>query len=278
MPEWVIFAVVAGLFSNAFNILSRYFLKDDEDATAWAWLFELGRFIFFGAALFFDFSVKFSQELLILLFFVGITELLSVFFTMKMHAYSHISISTILSRMRMIWIPVIAFFLIREHLQLMDYIGIIILFIGISITVSPRKFFVDKGAMYANAGSVVLAMNSVLLKTVAPFASVSLIATFSAIPSVVLFPILMKKERKRIFTSVRKRFYLKILAIILHVISFYFFLFALRVGEVSKVNAIYQGMLITSVFAGIVFFKEREDIAKKLIGAAITLIGIFLLK
>mgnify|MGYP001612407864 CR=1 FL=1 len=37
----------------------------------------------------------------------------------------------------------------------------------------------------------------------------------------------------------------------------YFLLLALKTGEVSKVNAIYQGMMVTGVIAGILLLQEK---------------------
>jgi uncharacterized membrane protein len=62
-----------------------------------------------------------------------------------------------------------------------------------------------------------------------------------------------------------------------NIISVYVFTAALRYGDSGKVTAVYQGMLVTSILAGIIFLKERSDIGKKLIGAAITIIGVIIL-
>lgn len=72
-------------------------------------------------------------------------------------------------------------------------------------------------------------------------------------------------------------FFLKIAGILGNIVSSYLLLLALRGGEVSKVNAVYQGMLIFSVLAGIIILKERQDIFKKLLGSIITLTGVILL-
>ncbi|MBI2442899.1 MAG: EamA family transporter [Candidatus Levybacteria bacterium] len=277
LSSWVVLAILAGLLSNAFNTLCRYFLKDKDDAAVWAWFFEAGRLVIFSVVVLFDFSIRQEPATFFLLLLVGLTELGGSYFTMKMHAYTHLSISTILSRTRMIWIPIVAFFFLREHLLSSDYVGIFVLFLGVSITVAPRRFFVDKGAMYANVAAFILAFNTIVLKAAIPQASYSTILLASAFPSVVFLPAVIKNARRSIVSFARTKLWLKIAAILMHVGSIYFFLAALDVGEVSKVNAIYQGMLVTSVFFGIIFFKEREDILKKCIGAAVTIVGILML-
>ncbi|MDP3941507.1 MAG: EamA family transporter [bacterium] len=276
IPTWVILAALAGLGSNIFATFSRYFLKDKDDATLWAWFFETGRLFVFGLVLLFDFSIRLEIKTILLLLLVGLTELGGDYFTMKMHAYTHLSISTIISRTRMIWIPIIAFFLLRESLHLTDYIGIAILFAGVSITVAPHKFLIDKGAKFANIGALILAFNTVILQALIPYASYSLIVASSAVPSVIFFPFVMRDPKKSIINFVKTKFWLKSFVVLAHVVSIYFFLAALKIGDVSRVNAIYQGMMVTSVFFGIIFFKERQDIVKKIIGAAVTIVGIIL--
>ncbi len=276
IPPWVLFAVAAGLFSNVFNTLCRYFLKDKDDATIWAWFFEVGRLVVFSIIVFFDFSIKWELKTLLLLLIIGLTELGGDYFTMKMHAYTQLSISTIISRTRMIWIPLIAFLLLGEHLQGIDYLGILVLFLGVSITVSPHKFFIDKGAIFANLGAVVLAFNTTLLKAALPQASYSVILLASTVPSVTLFPFVIKNVRKNMPLFIKKKFPLKIAAVLVHVVSIYCLLAALNTGDASKVNAIYQGMLISSVLFGIIFFKERQDVLRKCIGALVTIVGIIL--
>lgn len=54
-------------------------------------------------------------------------------------------------------------------------------------------------------------------------------------------------------------------------------MYALRIGDVSKVTAIYQAMMIVSILAGIVLLGERQDAKKKIVGALITILGVIIL-
>lgn len=175
IPSWIILAALGGIASNFFNFVSRFALKDEGDSTAWAFFFEFTRLIIFIFLIFFDFSLKFEFKSFHLLFWVGFTEFISVYLYMKMHMYSHLSISTIISRTRLIWIPAIAFLFLGEHLKSVEYLGIIVLFVGLSIVVSPNKLFIDKGAIYANLAAFMIAINTILFKLAFPYASNSLI-------------------------------------------------------------------------------------------------------
>lgn len=278
IPEWVILAVLAGLGSNILNFFSRYILKDkDGDATAWAWTFEFLRLLFFLPFVFFDFKIDTSFKSLMILLSVGLTEFISVYFYMKMHKYTHLSISTILSRTRLIWVPVIAFLFFGERLSNLEYIGILILFFGLSIAVAPHKLFLDKGSFYANLAAFMIGVNTVLLKESVSYASTPVIMMFFSLPAVILFPIFMKNAKKRLIDQNLDRKLPKLAGVGANVIALFLLMAALRVGDVSRVNGLYQGMLVFGVLGGIILLKERQDIKRKLLGTAVTIIGILLL-
>lgn len=278
LTNWIFLSVIAGLASNAFGFLNRYLLKDQEDATAYAWFFEITRiFLFLIIAISFDWKIIITTQSVILFLLLGITEGISIYWYMKMHENTHLSLSAILSRTRLIWIPIIAFFLIHERLHLSDYAGIIILFIGLCIVLSPKKMLVDKGATYANLSAFMIALNTVIMKMALPYGSNSIINIAITIIPAICFPFMMKNSVQRMKKVFRERLSIKFLAIAANVLSVYTFTAALRLGDSGKVNALYQGMLVFSILAGIIFLKEREDIGKKLIGSAVTIAGVLIL-
>jgi len=275
--SWLSLAILNGFTSNGFNFLSRYILKGKDDATAYAWFTQLIRCVVFGIIAIFDWHLLLTPQSILMFVLLGLSEGISIYFYMKMHAASHLSISAILSRTRLIWVPILGFFILHEGLTIVDYIGIIIIFFGVSTTIAPNKIFMDKGALYANISAFTIAVNIILTKLALPFASNSVINIFITLPSVLIFPFLMKQPKERIINIVHHNFLLKLVAVGLNILGLGLFIAALRIGDASKVNAVYQGMMIFSVLAGIVFLHERENIARKLIGATVTVIGVVLL-
>lgn len=276
-PLWFILANLTGLLSVAFNFFNRLVLKDGDDITAYAWYTEVLRFIVFFIIAIFDWHIFLNPYSIIIFLLFGLTEFIGGYWYMKMHAYSHLSISSILSRTRLIWIPIIAFFLIGEKLKLTDYFGILIVFFGINITMAPKKLIMDKGALYANLSAFIIALNIVLAKILLPYGSNGVINVALVAPSVVLFPLLMKNPKTRIIKLFKTNIWLKTIGISFSILQLYLFIVALRYAEASKVNTVYQSMMIFSVLAGIIFLKEGQDIGKKLIGATITIVGVVLL-
>ncbi len=277
LNNWIFLAIIAGLASNAFNFINRYLLKDDEDSTAYTWFYEIMRFFVFALIAIVDWKLVITSYSAIIFWLLGVTEWIAAYWYMKMHEHAHLSISSILSRTRLIWVPILAFFIIHESLKVTDYIGIIILFGGLCVVVSPKKMMMDKGATYANLAAVMIAFNIVLTKMILPYGSNAVINAAMALIPALLFPFFIPNSTVRLKKIFHNNLKVKLLAIAVNAISIYVFTAALRFGDSGKVTAVYQGMIIVSILAGIIFLKERTDIGKKLIGAAITIIGVVVL-
>ena len=173
--SWLYLAVLAGLFSSLFNYVNRYILRTNGDSTSFAWWFELLRTLIFILILPFDNFVSWSVKTIFLLLILGFVEFFSVYFYMKMHRFSQLSISTIILRLRIVWVPILALLLIGEKLKGFEYLGILIIFVGLSFVTSPKKFFVDNGVKLSFLNSIITAVLSMIVKLVSPFASASII-------------------------------------------------------------------------------------------------------
>lgn len=277
MPDWVYIAVLAGLASNLYNFFNRKVLKQNGDSTAYGWWTEFLRFAAAFLLLPWDFSFTFNFSVLCTLLLIGTIELLSGYIFFKMHKHSDLSVSTIISRTRLIWIPILAFFFLGEKLTVPEYAGIVILFFGLSIAVSPHKLKMDKGVQLSYLSAFIVAILSVVMKAGSSHVSTSVLLVFMSVVSVFVIPLFMRDAKKRITRVFKKHKTPILLASGSNIIAMYFYVYALRIGDVSKVMGIYQGMMIVSILGGIVLLNERQDIGKKLFGAVITIAGILML-
>mgnify|MGYP000421505190 CR=1 FL=1 len=275
--NWVLLSVIAGLFSAFFNYINRYILKDKGDTTIYAWFFEISRLLTFIVIALFNFQVILNTKSIIVLTLLGLTEFVSVYFFMKMHKFTEISLSTILTRTRLIWVPVLAFFFFKEKLTINEYFGIGILFLGLSIAVAPHRLKVDKGVKISSLSGFIIAVLSIIMKQASLIASTSVVMISMSAPSVFIFPFAMKNFMERLRNFLKDKVFIKLMGSVTNTASMYFYVLALKAGPVSKVTAIYQGMLIILIFAGIFFLNERKDALRKIIGGAITVVGIYLL-
>jgi drug/metabolite transporter (DMT)-like permease len=254
--NWVFLAGGAGFASSVYNFFNRYALRDRGDATAYAWWFELIRLIFFGLMLPLDTHLKWGLRSLLTLFALGLVEFFSVYLFMKIHALTQLSLSTILTRLRVVWTPLLAFLLMREKLTSIEYLGIGVVFIGLAITLSSRDIKTDKqSALLASTPVVMMAM---------------------ALPSIFLLPLGMRNSLPRIKSAVRKTLVKNMIASGFNFLAMYLLLEAYRLSPVGKVTSVYQGMLIVPVLGGIIFLKERQDVMRRFWGALVTIAGILL--
>ncbi len=275
--NWLLLSIFAGLSSDIYNFLNRKVLKNENDASSYAWWYEVTKVIIFIVALPFFYYFTVNLENILLLLILGLVEFISVYVFMKMHAYIEISISSIVAKLRLVWTPIIAFLILHEALKNSEYVGIFVIFLGLIITVSPRKIIFDKGIKFALLSSMIVPVISVLLKRTSDFSSTSIQMVFMGLPAVFLFPVITKNWKTRVINIYKKSFREIFIATIFNCSAMALLILAFKVGSVGKVASVYQSMTIISVIAGILLLKERENVAKKLIGAAVTTIGIMLL-
>lgn len=275
--NWLLFAGLAGALSSAFNFLNRYILKGDEDATSYGWYFELVRFIFFTAISFNSIFANYSFKTYFLLIASGLIEVLSVYIYMKMHSNSELSISAIISRTRLIWVPIFAFVFLGERLIFKEYVGLGILFLGVVTVISPRKISFDKGVKLAALSAIIVSIGSVVLKELSSTVPAPVTMVYISFPSVFMIPFLMKGAKIRLSNSLKTNKLVKAIAIFANVFAMFFYVNGLKFGEVSKVSAIYQSMAVLSVVTGVIFLKERKDVVKKMLGAVVVVFGILIM-
>lgn len=274
MNNWLILAVLAGLASNGFNITNRLALKDKGDSTAYAWWFEVTRTLFFAVLLFRLPIQSLSLDVCLKLGLVGLSELFSVYVFMRMHALTDLSISSVISRLRIVWSPLIAWLLVNERLSFVEYVGIAVIFLGIAVVNSPKEIKADKGIKIALLFSFSSALLSTVIKGVSNIASNEMIIVAQGVFPLIVLPLLMKNSFARITHSVAKKFSQIFIAGAFNITSSYLMVGALRLTDASKVVGIYQAMTIFSVVYGIFILGEREKMVKKIVGTIIVIIGI----
>lgn len=232
--NWFVLAVLAGLASNGFNILNRYLLKDGGDATAHDWWFETVRLAFFSILVLADRSIRLTGTALMVLTSLGLVELVSVYLFMKMHAYNQLSLSTIIARTRVIWTMVIAFFFLNEKLARQEYLGIFLLFLGLSITLLRQKNFLDKGIKLAFLSAFVVSILSVLMKQTAHLTSTPVVMAAASLPSVLCLPLLMKNRRGRLTPFLKTQTGPKLSTYPVNIAGMSWIVSAFRIGEVAR--------------------------------------------
>lgn len=277
MDNWLILAILAGFFSSFFNYGFRHILKINGDSSSFSWWFELIRMLIFLFVLPFDYRFDLNYSSLLLFIGIGFVEFFSIYFYSKMHKESELSISTIVLRLRVVWIPILAFIFIGERLAIVNYLGVLIVFIGLSFISSPKKFFYDKGISLAFVCSLITSVLFLFTKELSVYASPSVIVIGMSIPSIFLFPLLVQNWKTR-----AKEFYkLNLTGVLLvslaSVVTMYFQLKGLQFGTVTQVSGVFQAMSFITVLAGIFIMGEKDKLWGKIIGSIIVIFGAWLL-
>lgn len=275
--NWLVLAVIAGISSVLFNVMNRGTLKDGHDSTVYAWLFELIRFIFFASLIPFDHFLLCGPRTTIILISLGFSELIGVYLYMKMHAHTELSISSIISRFRILLVPLFAFIFLGERLSMIQYVGITTIFAGCLVIVGMKDIRGTKGVWYALGFVLVNAISNVLIKAASGVASTAIVTAAFSLPAAILIPIIMKSSISRIRLTTTPMLKATLLASAFNILTMYTLVKAYAMVSAGQVNSVFQGVTALAVVVGILFFNERDHKLLKLLGATLTTIGIILL-
>jgi len=276
MNSWVVLTGIAGLSNNLFNFIGRKSMKDG-DSTAFLWWFTVFKLGVFLILLVFDYWINLSLFNLLILLGLGLVEIVSLYLFGKMHALTELSISQIIIRLRLIYLPIIGWLFLGERFSLQEYAGMGLIFIGLAAAAFSKKMKIDRGVKLVFLFSMAVTLLSVLMKKAAETASTPVVMIFMALPTIMVLPLLMKQAKARIIKTYKSKIKDILIFTFFSTIAMYLLTDALRVGPVSKVISIYQSMLVVAVILGIVFLRERERIGYKLAGALLTAGGVLLL-
>lgn len=277
MNNWVVLAILGGLFSVLFNFGFKKILNSHNDTTILSWWYEILRVIFVLPFVIFSSGTIFDSKTLLLLLVIGLTEFLSIYYFSKMHKYSELSVSTTVLRLRIVWIPLVAAVLIHEKLYLNNYLGILLIFVGFFLVSGRKKFVFDKSIYFPLICSVITAFSSVFIKQVANNVSPSVIVLAMSLPSVFIFPLFMKNWKGRAVGEILNHKLWVVTASMASVFAQIFQNFALKLGSATQVSGLYQSVSIVSIFMGIFVLGEKNNIVSKILGGLVVIFGAYLL-
>ncbi|OGM03404.1 hypothetical protein A2715_02860 [Candidatus Woesebacteria bacterium RIFCSPHIGHO2_01_FULL_39_32] len=274
---WIFLSIFAGLSDIGFNYYSRHLLKDKETAVSMTWWFSSARMLIFLPLFLKDIRLATDLNNHIFLLIIGAVNTLNVYLFMLMHVNTHLSVSTILVRLRIIFVPLLSALILGEILVFKDYIGIIIIFIAVAIVSAPQKQILDNKYLYALIFSFTTSVITILMKILSNLTPTHTIIFAMSLPTVVLLPFMTKKP-KDLVVNLTKNLYLKAIVTLFSILLVYLLVWAFEYGgPVAKVNAIFQSMAIFSVPLGIIFLKESDSLREKILGSILAILGIALL-
>ncbi|MFH1244625.1 MAG: DMT family transporter [bacterium] len=270
-------AILAGLGTIGFNTFNRQTLQKGHDSTVYAWLFEIMRILIFLPFLLFDYQVIWSWASARAFLLMGFTELVSVYLFMKMHSHSDLSLSSIFTRLRIIWTPIVGFLILGEILSPLQYLGILVIFLGCSLIYFIHNNGSRRGLIYALVFSLVNACSNVFVKQASVYASSSMITILFSIPAALFIPVIMRNGRTRISHNLVPVMRPLFAASLFNALTMFTLVTALHLAPAGQVTGISQGVATLSIFSGIFILGERDHKLIKFLAGLITTTGIILL-
>lgn len=174
---------------------------------------------------------------------------------------------------------IVSFFFLSERLTLHQWIGaFLILFAVVLVKLERQNFKYNTGIWQALAGSscysLAVVFDGYILKTVD---AISYLPLASFIPGILLL-LAFPRNIPTLFSNIRQVNRNLVIYCILYVISAEAFYIPLHNGTlVSQMSAVGRASIIITVIFGMIFLNERSHAWKKLTGALLTTIGIFLI-
>lgn len=275
---WIFFAILSGLADIGYNLSTRKALKDRVSVVEFSWWMNFIRSLIFLPSLFWIKNLNLGLQQVFILFALGAITFINIHLFMKMHSLTELSLSTIIARLRMVWVPLIAFFLINERLTSLNYLGVFIIFMAVLVVSSPKKIILDKTLNVAFVFSISTSLLAISQKAASVFTPIPLIILVMSLPTVVFVPFITKNPKEKIFFHWNKHVGEKILIAFFGILVAYFFVTSLNLGgKTSATSAIYQGISVFGVAVGIFFLKEKGDLPRKILAGILTLLGIIFL-
>jgi drug/metabolite transporter (DMT)-like permease len=272
---WLYFVLANAFFWGTWNILARKFLKEEHDYLGFSTMYQ-----FVGAAIALPFALtdpSFSLEALALSVVVAssVAWSASAVLTSRSLQLVEVSLRDPLSRTGIFWALLFSFLLLGESITLNKVIGVIAIFAGIVVIYfkiklgNLRAYGVALTLLTGVFGGFAVSVDKIGMKFFSPVFYNFLLFI---LPGIMLF-----FGTRRNAGKMKMFFYKNKLVIIIlsafATFSYLCLLSALRLQQASIVLPVSQIGLIISVVGGIFLLKEKEGIARKIIGSLIVLAG-----
>jgi len=283
MPLWLIFVLISVVVMAASEISQKITMTAPENISSetsnfFVWLLQalLGTVVFF---LFSNHNTDFSISLIPRLLLVG-----SVYFwagTLYYSSYkgSSAGLSTILGTVSMIMSTTLGIIFLHESINILKVLGIFLVFGAIIIARFTRNLHFDKYNLLAMSGGalwgVAFTIDKSFATTINPLFYLSLFCLITGLSGLIYrskvilseIKIISKKSYKSIFWT----------AAFGTAFNAFTFLSYSHGGEVGRVDAINNTMVFLVIILEFLILKEKQNIFRKLIAAAIAIVGVTIL-
>jgi drug/metabolite transporter (DMT)-like permease len=197
---------------------------------------------------------------------------------MKAHNFAEVSVSAVASQTKTIYSLLLGVALLGEGIGLSKLLGVLLVFAGVTLSTVRGKLRLNKGVIFVLIAAVVGSVEVVFDKYALRFFPVAVfVFVISIVPVLLLLPFTEKsKERALRFLEGKNRNVF--LTGFLAAVSYYTGMWAISLGEISKIIPVLQSFTAITVLGGIFLLREKGALWKKLLGAVLAITGVVLVK
>ena len=278
---WFSLALSSGLASAADKVLNRHALKNRSNALAYSVIYLFLTAVF---SIPFAFPLKFelTRGLIALVLVQSVLWAVSSVLGFSAHTNTDVSLSSIISRARIIWIMPLGFLFLGERLSLYSALGVLLIFLGLAMLFYKGNLHKHRGVHLVLLSSIFAAFgtitNTLLVRDYLSPAQVTFTTMFGQ--AVVLFIVLISRGRplEKIKDVLSHSWPVTLVATVLEAFAYITLNHAYKVGVASSVTAVYMAVSIVIVWFGIVFLKERDSLFSKIISSLVVTVGVILVR
>jgi drug/metabolite transporter (DMT)-like permease len=277
---WLVFALLAGGFFTASNLLQRYHLRQQKDVWTFAFFFS-----FIGSIVSFPFmlaspKIPSTIEPWLLVIAVGLLIVGNNLLIFKASGLIEASLMNALTKLRLVWVFIFGILFLHTHFSWQKLAGTILAVLagwvilhrfkkpdntsGISLILSATLF---------NAGIIIL--SKYLLGS---FNAVSLTFFASFLPATIFIFILMPQKTKRIRNLFKDDWRIVFLACSLGTFANLSLNVALSLHDATSVLVINEVCLILVLVGEHIYLKEREQAWIKFASVMLAVFGAILIE
>jgi len=131
------------------------------------------------------------------------------------------------------------------------------------------------GSIFVAFGSTI---NALLVRNHLSPPQTTFVTMFSQSLIFLILLLFRKNSVEKLKSTLTNTWYIIIIAASIETFAFIGLNKAFQLGNASIATAVYLAMTITTVWGGIIFLKERDNIPRKIISSALVTIGIIVIK
>ncbi|MGE5474710.1 MAG: EamA family transporter [Ignavibacteriales bacterium] len=282
--DWFLLAIFASIIASIVGVLQKAAINKTIDPVAFGIYFQslvgiigIPMAIINGDTLSLNIG---TIQLLILMAFLCACANLLYYFALKSTEISQASILTSTSALWLLFGGLIFF---GENLTIYKTSGVLLVVFGVFVIYYNKSSLKGFGIaqVFLLLSAVLSGFTGILDKHLIESLPVSTYQVLSYLLQAVITAVLVPDSIKTIgsFFKSKKTNLIIICSAVLLNIGTYCYFSSLKIGgEISKINPILQASTILTIILGLIFFNEKQNLLKKIIGASIILIGVIFIK